>query len=468
MRPFEAVAKWGRQFLNRAMTLFQKRGQSRETFIDQRVEERWDADYRNKFTINFTEIFANRLSNYTMSGSTVSCDDETVDNLLYTVWARSAKWLPLALGVGRVYMVPYIVGDKIYTDYIPQSAVITTDFEGDMLTGFVCVADIKSIGNRKYARLVQHQYDGNAKTYTVINKAVSQNEQGFGGELPLSVIKEWADIEPEITFTGVDQIPFGYVDSPKDNRNADKLQGASITFGCEGTIAEIHETIRQYMIEFDHKRSVLGVDRSMLDPEAMRLNGGHAAIAQEHILTETVGKLGTGTSDLFSVYSPDIRDQAYRDRLLHLFARLEKQVGTSSGILTPADTSMATATQVRRAMYDTWAMVGRMRASIEACMHSVAYGYYVMLSVVGTPVQEYTLTFDWSDDLLTDSAEQFTQISQGHSAGVVSDVEYRRFFYPNESPEEAQKALDEINKNKPEPFDIFSPEPFGDESGVIE
>jgi hypothetical protein len=107
-----------------------------------------------------------------------------VDNLLYTVWARSAKWLPLALGIGRVYKVPYIVGDKIYTDYIPQSAVITTDFEGDMLTGFVCVADIKSIGNRKYARLVQHQYDGNAKTYTVINKAVSQNEQGFGGELP--------------------------------------------------------------------------------------------------------------------------------------------------------------------------------------------------------------------------------------------------------------------------------------------
>ena len=189
---------------------------------------------------------------------------------------------------------------------------------------------------------------------------------------------------------------------------------------------------------------------------------------QEHILTETVGKLGTGTSDLFSVYSPDIRDQAYRDRLLHLFARLEKQVGTSSGILTPADTSMATATQVRRAMYDTWAMVGRMRASIEAGMHSVAYGYYVMLAVVGTPVQEYALTFDWSDDLLTDSAEQFTQIAQGHSAGVVSDVEYRRFFYPNESPEEAQKVLDEINKNKPEPFDIFSPEPFGDESGVIE
>ena len=51
-----------------------------------------------------------------MSGSTVSCDDEIVDELLYTVWTRSSKWLPLALGVG-LYMVPYIVG-KI-SDYIP-------------------------------------------------------------------------------------------------------------------------------------------------------------------------------------------------------------------------------------------------------------------------------------------------------------------------------------------------------------
>lgn len=457
-----AAIVWGRQFLQSALRLFSAKGKARETYLEQRREERWDADYKDKRRINFVEIFSNRLATYAMNGSTLNCDDETLDGHLYAVWCRSAKWLPLAIGVGRVYLVPYIVGNRVYTDYIAQSNVIATDFTGDELTGFICVSDVKTVGRERYARLTHHQYDADAKTYTVINKAVIQRSGNYGGDVPLSVVPEWADLLPEITFTGVESIPFGYVDSPKDNRNADKMQGASICDGCEGTIKEIYDTVDQYTIEFDHKRSVLGVDRHMIDQETMQRNGGRVAITQEYILTENTGRLGTGSTDLFSVYSPDIRDAAYRDRLLHLFARLEKQVGTSNGILTPADTSMATATQVRRAMYDTWAMVGRIRTSVEQAMYNLAYGMTVMLGVIGVAVAEdAVLTFDWSQDLLKDSAEEFSQMTQGHSAKVISDVEMRRFFYPTESTEEAQKALEEIRKGQPDPFDeLFPVEPF--------
>ena len=462
-----AAIVWGRQFLQSAMRLFNVRGKSRETYLDQRVEERWDADYKNKARINFTEIFALRLSNYAMSGSVLACDDETLDGLLDGVWWRSSKWLPLALGVGRVYLVPYLVGDSVYVDYIAQSNVIATDYDGDELAGFVCVSDIKTVGREQYARLTQHQYDRAAQTYTVVNKAVTRRNGQFGGDVPLEAVPEWADMLPEITFTGVEEIPFGYVDSPRDNRNADKMQGAAICDGCMDTIREIYDTLDEYRIEFAHKRSVLGVDRSMIDIDTMQRNGGRVAIAQEHILTESHGKLGTGGTDLFSVYSPDIRDAAYRDRLLHLFGRLEKQVGTSSGILTPADTSMATATQVRRAMYDTWAMVGRIRKSVEQAMHRLAYGMTVMLGITGVSIPEgYSLTFDWSQDMLKDSAEDFAQMSQGHSAKVLSDVEYRRFFYPDETPEEAKAALEEIRASQPDPYDeLFPVEPFGREDG---
>ena len=132
-----AAIVWGRQFLQSAMRLFSLGGKSRESYLDQRVEERWDADYKNKLRINFVEIFANRLSTYAMNGSTISCDDETLDELLYSVLGRASKWLPLALGVGRVYLVPYILGDQVYTDYIAQSNVIATDFNGEDLVGFV-------------------------------------------------------------------------------------------------------------------------------------------------------------------------------------------------------------------------------------------------------------------------------------------------------------------------------------------
>lgn len=397
--------------------------------------------------INFAEIFAARLSNYALSGSSISCDSDDIDRVLKKLTAKSGKWCPIALGIGRVYLVPYVIGDEVFVDYIPQSDVVSTAVLGDEVTAFVCVSDIKTVGKNTYARLTEHIYDKATSTYTVRNKAT--RIASGGGEVPLETVPEWAEIVPEFVFTGVEQRPFGYVDSPKDNRDGDKAQGASILIGCDDTVREIRETIKQYEIEFDHKRSVLGVDRTMLDTEQMERNGGHVAITQQHILTSSHGRLGEGGGDLFSVYSPDIRDDAYEARLLHLFARLEKQVGTSSGILTPADTSMATATQVRRAMYDTFAMVDRLRASITSAVDHLAYGIQLMLEIAGTRVPDgWTVSYDWSDDMVTDTTEQFEQISQGHSAGVLSDIEYRRFFFPDETEEEARKALDEIAKVK--------------------
>lgn len=397
--------------------------------------------------INFAEIFAARLSNYALSGSSISCDSDDIDRVLKKLTAKSGKWCPLAMGIGRVYLVPYVIGDEVYVDYIPQSDVVSTAVLGDEVTAFVCVSDIKTVGKNTYARLTEHIYDKETSTYTVRNKATRTSNGG--GEVPLATVPEWAEIVPEFVFTGVEQRPFGYVDSPKDNRDGDKAQGASILIGCDDTVREIRETIKQYEIEFDHKRSVLGVDRTMLDTEQMERNGGHVAITQQHILTSSHGRLGEGGGDLFSVYSPDIRDAAYEARILHLFARLEKQVGTSSGILTPADTSMATATQVRRAMYDTFAMVDRIRASITSAIDHLAYGVQLMLEIAGTRVPDgWTVSYDWSDDMVTDTTEQFAQISQAHSAGVLSDIEYRRFFFPDETEEEARKAIEEIAKGR--------------------
>ena len=69
--------------------------------------------------------------NYGYIPEVLGGDDEELDELLYSVWGRASKWLPLALGVGRVYLVPYILGDRVYTDFVSQSNVIATDFEGN-------------------------------------------------------------------------------------------------------------------------------------------------------------------------------------------------------------------------------------------------------------------------------------------------------------------------------------------------
>jgi hypothetical protein len=145
---------------------------------------------------------------------------------------------------------------------------------------------------------------------------------------------------------------------------------------------------------------------------------------------------------------------------LELFARLEKQVGTSSGILTPAETANATATQVRRSMFDTLAIINRMRASIEDAVDVLTYIYTVYLQLLGIPYnREYQTEKKWGEGMLQDRAEQFSTLMQGHSANAVKTSELRQFLFPSETPEEAEAAVQQIREETPDPV---LPEFFGE------
>lgn len=420
-------------FRNLFFKLFKK--DSSESNLDSRKEGEWEKEYERIDRINFAEIFATRLTNYTLDGFSFDCDNDDITEVIEGLMDKSYKWAQMAFGVGRVFLVPYITGGKIYTDIIPQVRAWTTAMVGDDVYGIGVLADIRIKNNRRFFRLASYEYDPETKAFTIENKATNDS----GAEVALSTFAEWADIEPVITIKGVEKPLFAFVDCPKDNRTTDKLQGASITFGCDETIAEIRDCLRQYAEEFDLKQSWLGVDRLMLGKDGK----------PENRLFKTFD--GKSTENLFEIFSPDIRGTAYESRLLNLFARLEKQVGTSSGILTPADVSLATATQVRRSMYDTLAMVGRMRKSIDKAIRALCYCYEVYFPFIGkaTP-KEYNLRLYWEDKMLQDTTERFQNLMQAKGFAV-KDEEIRQFLYPNETAEERAKAIEEIRESQPEP-----------------
>lgn len=397
--------------------------------------------YRLGPNVNYTEIFANRLTNYALYGGTVSCDDEEINRCLSRCMKKSRKAVIWSLAAGRVYLVPYTVGGEIYTDIIPQSRSIVTKRRGDDVLGFACLADLRVVENKKYARWTLYEYDERRKIFSIENKATAFTE---GTEMPLGVVEEWVDILPYLEVSGVEKPLFGIVDSPKDNRSTDSIEGVPITFGCGKTILELLKNIKEFEDEFDKKISRLGVDKAMLSQETGKT-------LDDYVMAFNGGGMGSGA--LFEIFSPDIRDQSYINRSLSIEGRLEKQVGTSSGILTPADTSMATATQVRRAMFDTTAMVDAIRENFEGAVNDLCAAYAVYLSLMSRPYNRgYTVTASWSHAYIEDDMERFNKITQAHSAGIVSDIEYRREIYPNESPGEAQKALDEIAEGRPDPI----------------
>lgn len=420
-------------FRNLFFKLFKK--DSSESNLDSRKEGEWEKEYERIDRINFAEIFATRLTNYTLDGFSFDCDNDDITEAIEGLMEKSYKWAQMAFGVGRVFLVPYITGGKIYTDIIPQGRAWTTAMQGDDILGIGVLADIRVKNNRRFYRLASYEYYPKTKAFTIENKATNES----GAEVALNTFEEWADIEPVITLKGVEKPLFAFVDCPKDNRTTDKLQGAPITFGCDDTIEEIRETLKQYFDEYDLKQSFLGVNKAMLDKDG-KIN---SKLYRTFVC-------GPNTS-LFETFSPDIRNTAYESRLLNLFARLEKQVGTSSGILTPADTSMATATQVRRSMYDTLAMVERMRKSIDKAIRALCYCYEVYFPFIGkaTP-KEYNLRLYWEDKMLQDTTERFQNLMQAKGSAV-KDEEIRQFLFPNETAEERAAAVQEIRDSQPEP-----------------
>ena len=60
------------------------------------------------------------------------------------------------------------------------------------------------------------------------------------------------------------------------------------------------------------------------------------------------------------------------------------------------------------------------------------------------------MAFDWSYSLLEDTQQEFSQMMQAESKGIVSKVEIRQWLNPDETLEEAEEKIKEIEESNPD------------------
>ena len=405
---------------------------------------KYAVDYESIENINFTSIFSNKLANYTVSDSTMSIDGDNAraDLLSLTgnsMWKKAKKITSMAFGYGGVFIVPYIKGNKLFYSLVPQGRVTIDSTEGDLITGATILAErkeiSKGIGNTKvYIRWTNYRLEnGNC----VIEQRFSDET---GAEIP--VPEFWKNIVLKQTITNVDRALFGFIKSPANNRRTNDKYGVPITYGCDATINEIKETMKQLLEEFRLKRPFVGVDATMFNGQnALPLNG-------------LFKKIDSTSDDFFEVYDPAFR--SYTERLQELYKRLEDEVGTSRGIISDMQTQNATATEIKRAMYDTFNIVDDMRSNIEKGLNDFFYACNVLANAYNlSPQGEYTVDFDWSYSLIEDTQAEWSQLTYAANKGVISNVELRQWLHPEETIEESQKAIEEIKQNEPSIDDLL-------------
>ena len=118
--------------------------------------------------------------------------------------------------------------------------------------------------------------------------------------------------------------------------------------------------------------------------------------------------------------------------------------------MSEVDSQQATATEIKRSMYDTFTICDDMRSNIEKGLDDFFYACNVLANAYNlSPQGEYELSFDWSYSLLEDTATEWSQLTYAQSKGVVKEVELRQWLFPDETLEESQKAIDEIKEQEP-------------------
>lgn len=406
--------------------------------------------YERIDNINFTSIFANKLANYVISDSNMNIEGnnprtELLNKVGQSMWKKGKKIVSMGFGYGGVFLIPYVKGNKLYYTIVPQSRVTIDSTEGDLYTGITVLAErkeiTKGIGNTKtYIRWTNYRIEnGNC----IIEQKFSDET---GQEIPAPSF--WQNILLKQTISNVDRVLGGYIPSPVNNRKTNDKYGVPITYGCEATILEIKETMKQMIREYELKECFVGVDITMFKTDK---NGKLNKLPEDGLY-----RLFNfdDNDNKFNVYDPQFRD--YTNRLQELYKRLEHEVGTSYGILSEVNTANATATEIKHAMYDTFTLCDDMRSNVEKGMEDFFYACNVLANAYNlSPMGEYELSFDWSYSLLEDTQTEWNQLTYGQNKGVVKDVELRQWLFPDETLEESQKAIDEIKENQPSVDDLL-------------
>lgn len=408
--------------------------------------QRYAFEYERIDNINFNAIFSNKLANYVISDSNMNIEGENPRTELLnktgqSMWKKAKKIVSMGFGYGGLVLIPYVKGNKLFYNLISQSRFTIDSTEGDLITGATILAEKKEIttdmGKTKiFIRWTNYRLEnGNC----VIEQKFTDET---GKEIPVPSF--WQNILLKQTITGVDRALFGYIKSPINNRKTNDKYGVPITYGCEATINEIKETMKQLLEEFRLKRPFVGIDATLFnDKNALPTDGLYKSF-----------DFGNDGEKNFEVFDPAFR--SYTERLQELYKRLEDEIGTSRGIISDVQTSNATATEIKRAMYDTFNIVDDMRSNVEKGLEDFFYACNVLANAYNlSPMGDYELSFDWSYSLLEDTQTEWNQLTLAESKGIVSKVEVRQWLKPDETLEESQKAIDEIQATNPTVDDVL-------------
>lgn len=407
-------------------------------------------DYSNATDISLTAVIAGKLATLSMQDSDITIEGESArarymqSFLDYYLGDRMDVAAEVALGTGDCIIKPHTDGVRIGVDIIKNNDFVVCESIGnDILSCIMKVGEIKETLGPTYERFeVQMVRQVNTDDDRTVDALIIRNMAYRNGkEIPLTAVPAWAGIQAEEIIPNVHKPLFGRYKSPTVNRaDVNGVSGVKITYGLDGAMSQAVEAYNRFNREYASGEKMVFLDKTLLDRDErgnVRFPDGKQKM---FMLMKGVG----GKEGLIQEHTPDIRSADLEKGIEVNNRMVELLSGLSQGILTPPTTSYATATEMRAALNDTYAMITRFRRQLEKGTNDLLDAVDAIANRNNlAPIGPWTAQYDWSSAYIEQMNEHFAQLTMAEGIGAVDKAEVRSWLL-NEDYETAKARVEQI------------------------
>lgn len=400
----------------------------------------WASMYRNApswvdnedtFSLNLSATVASELSRAATSEMLLEIDG-----------SARAKWLQaqiqpivddvrtdleVGLALGGMVWKPVPDGKNIAVSVIPADAFYPVRFDSSGEIMSAVFVEQRKIGKRIYTKLESHDIADNG-IYTVTNRAFeSDNANQLGRVAPLSVVSDWAGLEPIATIQGTDKLLFSYFKAPGGDPND---TGSPLGVSCYARAVELIEQADKmhsgFLWEFESGKRALYADVVAFK----RTDAGDLVLPDKRLYRALNSTGNVGEGDLFKEWTPTLREQNFLNGLSAIYRRIELACGLAYGTLSDPELVAKTATEIMGSKQRTYSTIRDIQRNlrtalerlIEVCdFYATAYGL--------APKGAYNLAFEFDDSILVDKEAQMQSDLRTVGMGAMPKVVFLQRNY---------------------------------------
>ena len=366
-----------------------------------------DKDQDPSQRIAYTVV--NKLVKAMFSEYTATAADGSCQRLVDGLDERRKEAVQLALVGGECYLKPCPNGEDFSFTLIPRNQMLIFGRDADGEPNDVGTVERSSKG-RYFYTLLERRYLDDRGLLTIENRLYrSGEEHSLGTQVALSDHPAYENLQERYRFeVSLKGIGLVRMKTPMLNCVDGSAEGVSVYAAVAGLIRNIDENEAQMRGEFERGESRVILSRDMLRDGQL----------QDHLfvgLDEDPEAVG------LTVYSPELRYEAFLARKQEYLRNVESMVGLRRGMLSDANMEERTATEITSSAGDFNLSVMECQQMWEAAQEKTLAlcGRLAALYQLPYP-QEIGISVDWGNSTLYDEDKIWEEYRQMVSMGLVA------------------------------------------------